>query len=703
MRVANKVILSEEQLLILKEVAPEVDKFTIGDEGSNPPVGGNFYHVDENLDLEVDSSEVDLSSFKKRDTMAPKLWDGHTLDSRARLKLLDIADDFWKFVNLTWVKPKGIILTGSICNFNWSDKSDIDLHLIVDFSEVDDKVEFVRDYMDSKKNEWNNEHDGLKIYGFPVELYVQNVGEMPKSSGIYDLEEDKWISAPSKDDIKPIKLNKFSIKDKAAKIMTIIDDMCSALDSTDDSHKVDEIGEDADYLWKRVKDMRRKSLDKYGESGSGNITYKALRRYGYLDKLFDLRNKVYDRSNSIFENKELIKEYLDYTYNEPLVQYFKYFTNASGRDKAYDLAHEIGYLATSYMERIVDDYPCFDELINLPFDYTDEEHIDAFVNMLDENDLCDHYIDISMDMVGDNNELPSWVYMQYNDTVKNEWCIHFGRDSYKIATNGFTNGTDDYSHLSYTSGGDGIKGFNFAFRLNNDKVNGSWYGNQAVIFRTSGVEVYHYGDDEYQVIFYGPYAHDFIPITRNGDDYDSEWQIMGRNGKVLYSSLHPSDVAKWATENFAQYRKQIMYDKVKPNYRFVEGIERYKDAIMLLKEETVADGNSKYNPYKKRWDAERKALKDFICNFGKLMTSKENGKTYKVYYDKTLSDLVGYNYCICLQWDQIEMKPKSILYIRALDKFTERIFTPSFDNRGYDNVYGTSDDAQMSQQNAFTR
>lgn len=431
---ANKVILSESQLLILKEVAPEVDEYTIGDEGSNPPVGGNFYHVDENLDLEVDSSEVDLSSFKKRDTMAPKLWDGHTLDSRARLKLLDIADDFWRFVNLTWVKPKGIILTGSICNFNWSDKSDIDLHLIVDFKEVDEKVEFVRDYMDSKKNEWNNEHDGLKIYGFPVELYVQNVGEMPKSSGIYDLEEDKWISAPSKDDIKPIKLNKFSIKDKAAKIMTIIDDMCSALDNTDDSHKVDEIGEDADYLWKRVKDMRRKSLDKYGESGSGNITYKALRRYGYLDKLFDLRNKVYDRSNSIFE-----------------------------------------------------------------------------------------------------------------------------------------------------------------------------------------------------------------------------------------------------------------------------GIGKYKDTIMLLKEETVADGNAEHNPYKKRWDAERKALKDFICNFGKLMTSKENGKTYKVYYDKTLSELVGYNYCICLQWDQIEMKPKSILYIRALDKFTDRIFTPSFDDRGHDNVYGTSDDVQMSQQNAFTR
>ena len=112
----------------------------------------------------------------------------------------------------------------------------------------------------------------------------------------------------------------------------------------------------------------------------------------------------------------------------------------------------------------------------------------------------------------------------------------------------------------------------------------------------------------------------------------------------------------------------------------------------MLKEEVVADGNSEHNPYKKRWEAERKALKDFICNFGKVMTSKENGKTYKVYYDKTLSQLIGYNYCICLQWDAVNLKPKSVLYIRALDKFTDKIFQANFDARGRDNMAGTYDD-----------
>ena len=90
--------------------------------------------------------------------------------------------------------------------------------------------------------------------------------------------------------------------EKAAKIMTIIDDMYDALASTDDSHKIEQMGDDASYLWKKVKEMRKSSLEKNGESGSGNIVYKILRRTGYLDRLFKLSNVVYDKFNSITES-----------------------------------------------------------------------------------------------------------------------------------------------------------------------------------------------------------------------------------------------------------------------------------------------------------------------------------------------------------------------------------------------------------------
>lgn len=276
-------------------------------EGVRPQGSRNFYEgaisreaISENFDFEVNSSEIDLSSFRKKHELVPNIWKPNgSLDSRVRLKLLDIADDFWKYVNLSWVKPKGIILTGSICNFNWSQYSDIDLHLIADFAEVDEKTEFVKDYLDMKKNEWNSEHDKLEIMGYPVELYVQDVGEMPKSNGIYDLEGNKWLKEPNAKDIKQIGLNKFSIKDRTAKIMTIIDDMHDALTSTDDCHEIEVIANDADYLWKKIKDMRKNSLERNGENGNGNICYKYMRRVGYLDKLWRLRTLSYDKLNSI--------------------------------------------------------------------------------------------------------------------------------------------------------------------------------------------------------------------------------------------------------------------------------------------------------------------------------------------------------------------------------------------------------------------
>ena len=312
--------------------------------------------------------------------------------------------------------------------------------------------------------------------------------------------------------------------------------------------------------------------------------------------------------------------------------------------------------------------------------------------------------------------------MDFNRIVKNEWCIHFGSDSENIAREGFTGGTEDIDHLAYTNAGaqKSSAGYDFAFLINDRSVDYNEYGDEAVIFRTSGVEIFHYGDNQNQVIFWGPNVKSFIPIHQDNGD----WVVYGQNGQVLVRCGRPSEIAIWATENLPQYRKQIMTGKngyipkmsiwdaeankskriPYPIYRN-ESIQKYITLLKenMINEEWVGDGNSEHNPYKKRWDAERKALKDFVSNYGKLMQSKENGKLYKCYYDKVLSQLIGYNYCICIQWDNIEMKPKSVLYIRALDKFTPNIRQVNFDYRGRDNQVGTMDDVNntIAQQNQY--
>lgn len=272
-------------------------------QNGKPIYGGS---VGENLEPEVEADEISLKSFKKEKTLAPKIWiNGDELNPKVRLRLLDIADDFWEHTNVSWVEPIGMVLTGSICNYNWSKYSDIDLHIVVDFKDVDDRKEFVQEYFDGKKNEWNNEHEGLKIYGFPVELYVEDIDANSSSGGMYDLENNQWIRKPNPDDIKSIGLDKFEIKHKSASIMTKIDDMENELHSTTDKVVSDKIGKRANRLLKKIKDMRNTGLERGGESDPLNIIYKVLRRTEYLDKLWKIKSTCYDKVNSLGECKNI--------------------------------------------------------------------------------------------------------------------------------------------------------------------------------------------------------------------------------------------------------------------------------------------------------------------------------------------------------------------------------------------------------------
>ena len=55
----------------------------------------------------------------------------------------------------------------------------------------------------------------------------------------------------------------------------------------------------------------------------------------------------------------------------------------------------------------------------------------------------------------------------------------------------------------------------------------------------------------------------------------------------------------------------------------------------------------------------------------KNMISRENGKEYKVILDSFLSNLLGINFCVCIQWDSMTNIPGEIIYVRAYDKFSK--------------------------------
>ena len=177
---------------------------------------------------------------------ATPTWVNDKLNSRVRLRLLDIADDFIDELSVRWVKPEDIILTGSIANYNWSKYSDIDVHIIIDFSKIYKKKEFVEDYFNSKKELWKRDHEDLTIYGFPVELYVQDKDDELEASGVYSLDKNEWIKEPK--NIDDAKINEVYVKEQAAKFMTLIDSYEKDLKKETDNHKKDMIGKNVKKL-----------------------------------------------------------------------------------------------------------------------------------------------------------------------------------------------------------------------------------------------------------------------------------------------------------------------------------------------------------------------------------------------------------------------------------------------------------------------
>ena len=250
---------------------------------------------------EVEANDINLKSFEVQDELNPKFWVNNKINSRVRLKLLDLADEFYDSLNIKWVKPKDIVLTGSIANYNWSKYSDVDVHILVDYKEVWDKTDFVKDYFDSKKQLWSEEHEGLKIYGFPVEMYVEDANVKNPNSGIYSLESNKWIVEPN--DFQDAEINKERIKEISAKIITQIDRIDDKLKTEKDNHKLEVLSTKMKNLFEKLARQRKESLKKHGEMGTYNIVWKVLRRTNYLDKIWDIINNVYNKVNSIKESK----------------------------------------------------------------------------------------------------------------------------------------------------------------------------------------------------------------------------------------------------------------------------------------------------------------------------------------------------------------------------------------------------------------
>ena len=235
------------------------------------------------------TTEQALKSFIPKGKLNHKIWtDDAKLKQEVRNALLKLAYDFMDDVNLKEKDVEDIVFTGSLANFNWSEYSDYDLHIIVDFNKLSDNQELIKDYFDTKKGKWNDEHD-VEIYDYPVEIYIQNKEEAAYSTGVFSLIDNKWLIKPSG---KNFSLDEPSVKRKAESLMHEIDKTLKV--------KEPELAlERIENFKAKLRKLRSSGLEKNGEYSTENLAFKVLRRNGYIEKLNHFKNKMYDRKFSI--------------------------------------------------------------------------------------------------------------------------------------------------------------------------------------------------------------------------------------------------------------------------------------------------------------------------------------------------------------------------------------------------------------------
>jgi len=254
-------------------------------------------------EIEQASRKIDLSGFKIQDELNPKIWDkDQKMKSDVRKTLLKIADDYFESLELHGVDIEDVTMTGSLANYNWSKYSDVDLHIVVDYNDIPVDEDLVADFLKSKSDAWNQEHD-VKIYGYDTEIYVQDENQEHHSTGVYSILKDEWVTKPQK---KKITFSDKSVKDKSNRFMDRVEDIYDNMGELDN----DEIVKRTEKLIEKIKKMRQSGLESGGEFSVENIVFKIIRRNGMLDRLYDIKTVAYDKSVTL-ESIEINERLMD--------------------------------------------------------------------------------------------------------------------------------------------------------------------------------------------------------------------------------------------------------------------------------------------------------------------------------------------------------------------------------------------------------
>lgn len=233
-------------------------------------------------------------SIKFHDQLNPKLFVNNKPRPEVKKQLLIIAKDFISELGIKDIDIEDLTISGSNAAYTYTKHSDLDLHILVDYTKLPDN-EVYRELLNAKKIIYNDTHD-IKVHGIPVELYVQDSNEPVISLGEYSLLKNKWLRIPVK---RQANLDQTLTRHKYNKLYNLV----QLAIKTKNLKKIET-------LLKTMRRYRQAGLDKGGEFSPENLSYKMLRSQGWLTKLYKLKDQLHSKKLSIEniqENKNLFR------------------------------------------------------------------------------------------------------------------------------------------------------------------------------------------------------------------------------------------------------------------------------------------------------------------------------------------------------------------------------------------------------------
>lgn len=203
-----------------------------------------------------------------------KIFDGMSMKFDVRETILSIVGVFIDTVcknSEICLTPLDVVLVGSNAAYNYSETSDLDVHIILNYDMIDgDPNELIQSYFNAEKTNFNDKYN-FTVKGIDVELYVEDVNTSSVTSGIYSVLNDEWVKKPT-----PTSINFFVDQFKLDDLIFEINEVFSGESAGAIEDMINKL-----YL------MRKYSLSIDGESGQGNLLFKEIRGLGLLDQLKD--------------------------------------------------------------------------------------------------------------------------------------------------------------------------------------------------------------------------------------------------------------------------------------------------------------------------------------------------------------------------------------------------------------------------------